>query len=250
MRQAQRRGKAVRPVPLAVALAVVEREIARRNREEGRKGRGARGRSYEQMFRAGLTDRVLRKPTAQQLYYTGLVYTPASVDRWGREQVAPWTYGDPEPQDAFLRLHGKGQTLIGRAPGNFEVPAVAFDETGRLICKDIMPVKAGVYGSVDGAREAAKNRKAARDAVRRAHEANAYLDDAAFAPALADLGTGDAEEVPLPPAKVIGACFGGFRPNRAAAPAKQSKAKSALTAEMLRNLDRAIGFDLVRPFGK
>ena len=54
MRQAQRRGKAVRPVPLAVALAVVEREIARRNREEGRKGRGARGRSYEQMFRAGL----------------------------------------------------------------------------------------------------------------------------------------------------------------------------------------------------
>ena len=243
-------GTAVQPVALAVALAVIEREIARHNREDGRRGQGARGRSYEQMFGAGLADRVLRKPTAQQLYYAGLVYTPASVDRWGRVQVATWTYGDPETQDALLRWHGKGQILIGRDPDDFEAPAVAFDETGRLICKDIMPVKAGVYGSVDGAREAARNRKAARDAVRQAHEANAYLDDAAFAAALADLSSGDAEEAPLPPAKVIGARFGGLQPNRAAAPAKQPKAKSALTAEMLRNLDQAIGFDPVRLFGK
>lgn len=242
--------KAVQPVALVVALAVIGREIARHNREEGRKGQGARGRSYEQMFRAGLSDRVLRKPTALQLYYAGLVYTPASVDRWGRVRVATWTYGDPETQDALLRWHGKGQILIGRDPDNFDAPAVAFDETGRLICKDILPVKAGVYGSVDGAREAAKNRKKARDAVRQAHEANAYLDDAAFAAALADLGTGDAVESPLPPAKVIGARFGGLQPNRAAAPAKHPKAASALTPEMIRNLDQAIGYDPVRLFGK
>lgn len=243
-------GKAVQPVALAVALAVIEREITRHNREDGRKGQGARGRSYEQMFRAGLADRALRKPTAQQLYYAGLVYTPASVDRWGRVQVATWTYGDPETQDALLRWHGKGKILIGRDPDDFEAPAIAYDETGRLICKDIMPVKAGVYGSVDGAREAAKNRKAARDAVRRAHEANAYLDDAAFAAALADLGAGDAGEAPLPPAKVIGARFGGLQPNRAAAPETQPKAKSAMTPEMQRNFDQHIGFDPVRLFGK
>lgn len=243
-------GKSVQPVALAVALAVIEREIARHNREEGRKGQGARGRSYEQMFRAGLAERVLRRPTAQQLYYAGLVYTPASVDRWGRVQVATWTYGDPDTQAALLRWHGKGQILIGRDPDDFEAPAVAFDETGRLICKDIMPVKAGVYGSEAGAREAAKNRKAARDAVRQADKANAYLDDAAFAAALDDLRSGEAEDAPALPSKVVGARFGGLQPNRAAAPEKQPKAKSALTPEMLRNLDQAIGFDPVRLFGK
>ena len=164
-------GKSVKPVPLAVAAAVIEREIARHNREEGRTGQGARGRSYEQVFRAGLADRVLRKPTAQQFYYAGLVYTPAAVDRWGCVQVATWTYGGPETQEALLRWHGKGQILVGRDPDDFEAPAVAFDDSGRLICKDIVPVKAGVYGSVEGAREAAKNRKAARDAVRQAQEA-------------------------------------------------------------------------------
>ncbi len=243
-------GKSVQPVALAVALAVIEREITRHNREEGRKGQGARGRSYEQMFRAGLTDRVLRKPTAQQLYYAGLIYTPASVDRWGRVQIATWTYGDPDTQAALLRWHGKGQILIGRDPDDFEAPAVAFADTGRLICKDIMPVKAGVYGSVEGAREAAKNRKAARDAVRQADKANTYLDDAAFAAALADLGAGEAEAAPAPPSKVVGARFGGLQPNRAAAPEKQPKAQSALTAEMLHNLEQAIGFDPERLFGK
>ncbi|NCU21225.1 hypothetical protein EOM89_10975, partial [Candidatus Falkowbacteria bacterium] len=98
--------KLVKPVPLELAVALIEREIARHNREEGRKGQGARGRSYEQVFRAGLAERVLRKPTAQQFYYAGLVYTPAAVDRWGRVQVATWTYGGPEKQEALLRWHG------------------------------------------------------------------------------------------------------------------------------------------------
>lgn len=243
-------GKPVQPVPLSVAIAVIEREIVRHNREEGRKGQGVRGRSYEQVFRVGLADRVLRKPTAQQFYYAELVYTPAAVDRWGRVQVATWTYGGPETQDALLRWHGKGQILIGRDPDDFEAPAVAFDDAGRLICKDIMPVKAGVYGSVEGAREAAKNRKAARNAVRQANEANAYLDDAAFAAALADLALPEAYEPQIPPAKVVGARFGGLQPNRVAKPEKQPEAKPALTAEMLRNFDQSIGYDPVRLFGK
>lgn len=84
----------------------------------------------------------------------------------------------------------------------------------------------------------------------KAHEANAYLDDAAFTAALADLGSGEAEEAPSPPTKVVGAHFGGLQPNRAAVSENQPKAKSALTAEMLRNLDQVIGFDPVRLFGK
>ncbi|MDF3606426.1 hypothetical protein PE067_09905 [Paracoccus sp. DMF-8] len=77
-----------------------------------------------------------------------------------------------------MAWHGKGQILIGRDPDNFDAPAVAFDDRGHLICKDIMPVKAGVYGSVNGAGDAAKYRKAARVAVSQAEVANGHLADA------------------------------------------------------------------------
>ncbi|RNI15631.1 transposase domain-containing protein [Paracoccus pantotrophus] len=155
-------GRDVVPVPFSVMEAVVRREIDRHNREAGRKGQGAAGRSYEQVFQAGLAARIIRKPTKAQLYYASLIYTPASVDRWGRVQIDTWTYGGPETQQDMLAWHGKGQILIGRDPDNFDAPAVAFDDRGHMICKDIMPVKAGVYDSVNGARDAAKQRKSAR----------------------------------------------------------------------------------------
>jgi len=230
----------VRPVPLATAEAVIAREVARHNREEGRTGQGARGRSYEAHFRALLAERTLRKPSKEQLYYAGLIYTPAAVDRFGRITVETWTYGGPATQARLLPWHGKALVLIGRDPDDFEAPAVAFDENGHLICKGIEPVKPGVYDSVEGAREASKNRKAARVAVTAAEEANGYLDDGAFAAALAALGATD-EAAPPAAAKVVGARFGGpLQPKRKAAP------KSALTQEYLEILDRANGVDLSR----
>lgn len=111
------------PVSSAVMEEVVRREINRHNREAGRKGQGAAGRSYEQVFQAGLADRAIRKPTAKQLYYAGLIYAPASVDRWGRVQIDTWSYGGPETQQAMLAWHGKGQILIGRDPDDFDAPA-------------------------------------------------------------------------------------------------------------------------------
>ncbi|MFT4013030.1 MAG: transposase domain-containing protein [Paracoccus sp. (in: a-proteobacteria)] len=80
-------GKGVVPVPLALAEGVIAREIARHNAEPGRRGQGARGRSYAQIFQDGLAERIVRKPTARQIYLASLVYTPASVDRWGRVQI-------------------------------------------------------------------------------------------------------------------------------------------------------------------
>lgn len=237
------------PVSFELAEQVVRREVDRHSFEEERNGQGARGRSYAQMFRAGVAQRISRIPTVQQLYYAGLIYTPASVDRWGRVQVSTWTYGDPETQSELIRWHGKGQILIGRDPDNFEAPAVAFDADGGMICKDIFPVNAGTYGSVEGAREAARNRKAARAAVAQAEEANAYLDDAAFAEALAKLNPISGEEPPAP-AKVVGARFGSpLKPNRHAS-ASKAKAQSVLTAEMLGNLDAAIGFNPAAQAGK
>lgn len=64
-----------------------------------------------------------------------MIYTPASVDRWGRVQINTWTYGGPETQQDMLAWHGKGQILIGRDPDNFDAPAVAFDDRGHMICK-------------------------------------------------------------------------------------------------------------------
>ena len=114
-----------------------------------------------------------------------------------------------------------------------------------MICKDIEPVKAYVYDSVNGAREAAKNRKAARDAIAAAEAANNYLDDMAFRSVLADLPTPEALP-PAKPAKVVGGKFGGLQPRRQATapqpqPPAEPRRKSYLTAEMLENLDQAIG---------
>jgi len=228
------------PVSFELAERIVRREIDRHNFEEGRSGQGARGRSYAQMFRTGLAERISKLPTAQQLHYASLIYTPASVDRWGRVQVATWTYGDPETQSELIRWHGRGQILIGRDPDNFEAPAVAYDPDGNLICKDIHPVQTGVYGSVEGARDAAKNRKAARQAVAAAEAANNYLTDADMAAALAALDTLDTPKGTEPegPAKVVGARFGSpLKPTRKAC--EKPKA-AAVPEEFLRNMDAAL----------
>lgn len=100
-----------------------------------------------------------------------------------------WIYGGPSTQQVLLTYPGTGgKILLGRDPDDFSAPAIAFDEAGRLICEGIEPVQAGSYDSVDGIRDAARNRKAARAAVAAAEMANNYLDDARFAEALAALG--------------------------------------------------------------
>lgn len=234
----------VAPVPFDVATRVIQREIERHNVEEGRKGQGARGRSYAQMFRDGLAGRIVRRPTSQQLYWASLIYTAASVDRVGRVHVGTWSYGGPETQAALLPWHKQGQILVGRDPDNFEAPAVAFDSEGYLICKGIEPVKAGAYDSVDGAREAAKNRKAARQAVAAAEVANTYLTDADMAAALIALDALDTPKGTEPeyPAKVVGARFGGtLRPARKAV--ERPKA-AKVPEEFLRNMDAALAAKL------
>ncbi|RVT83346.1 hypothetical protein DXV76_13965 [Rhodobacteraceae bacterium CCMM004] len=146
--------------------AVLRREIARHNDETGRRSDGAGGRSYRQVFEDGLDRRVIRKATTRHLARAGLIYKPATVDRHGRVQLDTWTYGDPGSQEALLRHRGK-RILVGRNPDDFSVPAVAYDEDGRLIWDRIEPVIAGDYESADGIRTATRNRKAVRDAARR-----------------------------------------------------------------------------------
>ena len=169
------------PVPMQQVEAVLRREVDRHNSEAGRRSHGARGRSYDAVCEAGLATRTKRVMTRWQAYLAGLIYSPVAVDRWGRVTVDGWTYGQPETQAALLRFHKSGaKVLLGRDPDDFSADCIAFDEDGRQICKGIAQVKAGAYGSKEGIRDAARNRKAARDATDRAAELNGYLLNADF----------------------------------------------------------------------
>lgn len=221
------------PVPFAKVQDIVRREVSRYNNEAGRNSQGARGRSYCKVFADGLSERIVRQPTARQLYLASLIYKPVSVDRNGQVKVDGWIYGSPTTQAELLPFHGTGQRiLLGRDPDDLGAPAIAFGEDGRLICEGIEYVVRGAYDSKDGIHTAARNRKAARDAAAKADLANNYMAEAEFAAAL------DALDTPEPtkqskPDKVVGARFGG--PLRKAKPVDD--VSDDVMANYRRNLD-------------
>lgn len=229
------------PVPIERAREVYRREIERHNREGGRRSQGARGRSYAEVFEAGLTERTLRRPTARQLYLAGLVWKPVAVDRKGQMQVDGWVYGGPDTQHVLLRHHGNGRkVLIGRDPDDFSAPAIAHDADGKRICEGIEAVQRGAYGSVDGAREAARYRKDATRKAEAAREANNYLSDKELEAALAVL---DQETPPPAPAKpkskkVVAGHFDTPLRDRGTAP--KVAESDEIPAEFYRNMDTAL----------
>lgn len=231
------------PIALGEARRILEREVNRYNAEGGRRGQGMRGRSYREVFEAGMKLRMRRVATARQLYLAGLIYTPVAVDRWGRVMVDGWTYGDPETQDALLPYHGGGQRiLLGRNPDDFDQPALAYNDAHELICEGILPVKASPYGSVDGIRTAARNRKAVRDATRSLDDAEAFMDAARFKE-LTDSIPDPGPLVPAPAGVVEGHFGGTLKPARSAVPGAATavrKLPSDVPDEYLRNLDAAI----------
>lgn len=239
------------PVPFETALAVCTREVARHNAEPGRRGQGMNGRSYQAVFEAGLFKRVKRTPTARQLYLSGLIYTPVTVTRWGQIEIDTWTYGAPDTQNVLLPYHKKGvAVLLGRDPDDFAVPALAWNAKNELICEGIQPVMRGAYGSVDGIRQAATNRKTARAASNAAKEANNYLDNAELKAALAAIPTPGAP-TPAPSAVVAGQFSGSLKQHkRVNVPAdidneelelvaQLARGRRFLTEEHLQNLDKA-----------
>ena len=224
--------------------------MARHNAEPGRRGQGMNGRSYQAAFEAGLAKRVKRTPTARQLYLSGLIYTPVKVTRWGQVIIDTWTYGAPDTQQDLLPYHKTGEAvLLGRDPDDFTAPALAWNARNELICEGIQPVARGAYGSVEGIRQAATNRKAAREAVSAAAAANNYLTDVEMKAALAAIPTPGA---PTPgPAGVVAGQFSGKLDTRKrgnAAPivddeelelvAQLARGRRFLTEKHLQNLDK------------
>lgn len=194
----------VKPVSIEKARQVVDREVERFNRERGRRSQGANGRSYQQVFDGGLTHRIRRQPTKQQLYLAGLIFTPVTVNRYGQVQQSNWVYGDHTTQESLIRYargnaknrKGGVQILLGRDPNDLSAPAIAYDADGNFICDQIQPIQAGQYDSVDGIREAKRNRKAAQKAVQTAETATNLLKDQEYEAAMAALDTQPNEPQP------------------------------------------------------
>ena len=147
--------------------------------------------------------------------------------------------------------HKRGEeVLLGRDPDDFNAPALAWNAKNELICEGIQPVVRGAYGSVDGIRQAATNRKAAREAVSAAAAANNYLSDADLKAALAAIPTPGAP-TPAPAAVVAGQFSGSLKQcKRGNAPAvvedeeidlvrQLARGRKFLTEEHLQNLDKA-----------
>lgn len=229
-------GKDVVPVEIETARRIIAREIARYNAETGRAAQGAQGRSYDQVFADGVEGRILRRPTARQSYLAGLIYKPVAVDREGRVKVDGWTYGGPLTQDALLAWHGNGKRiLLGCDPNDLAQPALAFDEGGNLIAEGIAAIERGAYGSKDGIRDAARLRKAARQATAQADEAQDYLTDMELREALAALDCETPDPMPARVSKVVGGRFGGPLSDRSAL-----HDDDAVPEAFLKNMDAAL----------
>jgi putative transposase len=245
-------GAGIVPVPVETAWRVIEREIARHSSETGRRGQGMRGRSYGRVLDAGLAVRIRRQPTTWQLHVASLIYSAVAVDRHGRVQVDGWTYGGPKTQEALLRHQKRDRILLGRNPDDFSAPATAWDEAGNLICEDIAAIGRGAYGSVDGARAGAHNRKAARDAVAAGEAAAEYLDVEKMRATLAALDIAEADTPPAPGGIVAGQFGGKLRRAPRSDKGKGGAAVAMLPAvpeeplpeDWRANFQRSIGFNL------
>lgn len=145
-----------------------------------------------------------------------------------------WIYGGPDTQEYLLPYHKceKG-ILLGRDPDDFSAPAIAWNEKHELICKGIMPVARGAYGSVDGVRDAKRNRKAARVAVQAA-DANSYLSNAEFEAAMAAIPTPEAP-IPAPETVVAGRFAGSLKLQKPKVAARTTA--PAIPDEYLKNFD-------------
>ncbi|KHQ52996.1 transposase domain-containing protein [Mameliella alba] len=249
----------VLPISIETANRMAEHYITKLNKRTGSRAHGARGRSYDEMFRDGLAGRLVppRKPTERQLYIAGLDWTEVTVDGNARVTIRDWTYGD---WDTYLVLieYAKGKPknprggvkiVFGRDPDDFNAPAIAYDADGNWICDGIQPVQRGEYGDAEGAQTAARNEKSATNAAKKAKAAQDALNEAKYKQATAalyDHVAADQPQAPEPGNVAAGHFDQPFRKRKQA----EKRAADVIPEEFLRNLDTAIAADLRRQRGE
>ncbi|MEM8593061.1 MAG: hypothetical protein AAGF13_11095, partial [Pseudomonadota bacterium] len=106
-----------------------------------RRSQGSNGRSYEQVIQDVLRGNPPRRVTKRQLHWASHIYKWVSVDRVGQIHLDGHKYGDMLTQNDLPKFHGACKTIVlGRDPGDFNLPAFAHDSDCHLIRDAIQPV--------------------------------------------------------------------------------------------------------------
>ncbi|MFD3263359.1 transposase domain-containing protein [Phenylobacterium ferrooxidans] len=220
-----------RAVPYAEFAHVVARELAFYNDQAGRRGAGMNGRSFNQVFEAGMAGRAPRMLTPEQLRLCMLASKPVSMDpKSGAVTVEGHRYWSPALADL------KRQRVTVRFdPEQMALPAYVYSLDGRLLAQaDRMGA-----GSFDNLSDGRGQRKAVRDYVRAEKlRANALrrLEPRDVAAQLASIG--EPEAAPEAP-KVVRPNF--TAPRKAEQLGQPAGASSDFDANWERGLDRVLG---------
>lgn len=144
-----------RAVPYAEFAAIVERELAFYNAQEGRRGQGMNGRSFDQVFAAGIAKAEQRPVTEAQLRLCMLASKPVSMDhKTGEVRVEGHRYWSPQLGDL-----PRQRVIVRFDPERMDQDAFVYSERGQFLAQ-ASRIGAGSFDNLSDGRE---HRKALRD---------------------------------------------------------------------------------------
>lgn len=219
-----------RAVPYAEFAHIVARELAFYNDQTGRRGAGMNGRSFNQVYEAGMAGRAPRMLTPEQLRLCMLASKPVSMDpKSGAVTVEGHRYWSPALADL------KRQRVTVRFdPEQMALPAYVYSLDGRLLAQ----AERQGAGSFDNLSDGREQRKALRDYVRAEKLRAGALRRLEPRDVAAQLQTMDGPEAPEAP-KVVRPNF--TAPRTAEQLGQPAGAPSDFDANWERGLDRVLG---------
>lgn len=137
-----------RAIPFAEFEAIVRREIAHYNAQLGRTGQGMNGRSFDQVFEAGLERRPMRKLVEPQLRLCMLASKKVSMDQAsGAVTIEGHRYWSPE-----LAAVKRQSVTVRFDPERMDLKAYVYSLDGRLLA-EADRLQAGSFDNPAQARE-------------------------------------------------------------------------------------------------
>ena len=189
---------ASRAIPLERFRQVVADGIAQHNSRRGRRGQGMRGRSFDEVFEAGLAAGPARKLSPEALsrwLLAPAIVTPRASD--GSVEVHETRYWSPALRDRFAgKPASERKAVIRYDPERLDRPARIELPSGQLVGL-AEPQGRTPYLDRAAAEEAAKARARQRRADREALAAHRAVGAAELA-AMLDKASGDPEVIDLP----------------------------------------------------
>ena len=209
-------------VPLADFLKVAEAAIAEHNARQGRRGGVCEGRSFNEVWEAGLAEhgsKIARLSTAQLERWLLAAQNMTASKKTGEVTVHGGRYWNEE---LLRRLAGRSEaerTVVVRYdPDHLDRPVVVEDREGRLIAH-AEPLGKTPFLSTRAARETARDRGRLRKLARRQGEIQNRMDGRELDGMLDEVATEEPDSEPIERRKVVSAAFGlrvAARPEAAA----------------------------------